>query len=50
TCIVKNVIERLCINSNGLSINEFTVYRHITKKMAFTLTPLDYTQDRSPKC
>ena len=36
--VVKDVTESLCEIFHGLTINEFTVYRHITEKLEFTLT------------
>ncbi|KAI8063735.1 uncharacterized protein B0P05DRAFT_590272 [Gilbertella persicaria] len=44
TCIVKDATESLCETFQGLTINESTVYRHITEKLEFTLTR---TQARS---
>ncbi|KAG0735990.1 hypothetical protein G6F16_001906 [Rhizopus arrhizus] len=38
TCIVKDATESLCETFQGLTINESTVYRHITEKLEFTLT------------
>lgn len=38
TCIVKDIMEQLSANFGDLSVNESTVYRHITKKLEFTLT------------
>ncbi|CEP18228.1 hypothetical protein [Parasitella parasitica] len=38
TCIVKDATESLCETFHGSTINEFTVYRHITEKLEFTLT------------
>ncbi|KAG2215415.1 hypothetical protein INT45_005444 [Circinella minor] len=38
TCIVKDITEQLSANFGDLSVNESTVYRHITKKLEFTLT------------
>ncbi|KAG1168578.1 hypothetical protein G6F46_000647 [Rhizopus delemar] len=38
TCIVKDVTEHVCAIFEGSSINESTVYRHITEKLEFTLT------------
>ncbi|KAG2230253.1 hypothetical protein INT48_009823 [Thamnidium elegans] len=43
TCIVKDATESLCETFQGLTINESTVYRHITEKLEFTLT---HTQAR----
>ncbi|CAO3651575.1 unnamed protein product [Mucor hiemalis] len=38
TCIVKDGTKSLCETFHGLTINESTVYRHITEKLEFTLT------------
>lgn len=38
TCIVKNVTKHLCTTFEGLSIDELTVYHHITEQLEFTLT------------
>ncbi|KAG0750197.1 hypothetical protein G6F57_010982 [Rhizopus arrhizus] len=38
TCIVKDATESLYDTFHGLTINESTVYRHITEKQEFTLT------------
>ncbi|RCI01309.1 hypothetical protein CU098_011928, partial [Rhizopus stolonifer] len=38
TFIVKDATESLCETFQGLTINESTVYRHITEKLEFTLT------------
>lgn len=37
TCIVKDVTDCLCAAFNDLTINESSVYRHITDKLQFTL-------------
>ncbi|KAG1451954.1 hypothetical protein G6F56_007947 [Rhizopus delemar] len=38
TCIVKDVTDCLCAAFDDLTINESSVYRHITDKLQFTLT------------
>lgn len=38
TCIVKDVTEHLRATFEGFTINESSVYRHITDKLDFTLT------------
>ncbi|RCH81636.1 hypothetical protein CU098_005400, partial [Rhizopus stolonifer] len=40
TCIVKDIMEQLSAKFGDLSVNNSTVYRHITKKkLEFTFTP-----------
>ncbi|KAI7889696.1 uncharacterized protein EV154DRAFT_591632, partial [Mucor mucedo] len=38
TCIVKDATESLCETFQGLTMNESTVFRHMTEKLKFTLT------------
>lgn len=38
TCIVKDVTDCLCAAFDDLTINESSVYRHITDELHFTLT------------
>ncbi|KAI8136942.1 hypothetical protein BJV82DRAFT_584101 [Fennellomyces sp. T-0311] len=37
-CIVKDLTAALCDEFEGLNVHQSTVYRHLTEKLAFTLT------------
>lgn len=37
TCIIKDATASLCDAFQGLTIDESTVYRHLTEKLSFTL-------------
>ncbi|KAG2208789.1 hypothetical protein INT45_010949 [Circinella minor] len=38
TCIIKDATHELCKAFEGLTINQSTVYRHVTEKLSFSLT------------
>ncbi|CDH61137.1 hypothetical protein RO3G_03680 [Lichtheimia corymbifera JMRC:FSU:9682] len=38
TCVVKDAVDELCGEFKNLSIDQSTVYRHLTEKLSFTLT------------